>query len=197
MLQLELQINLVGTLFFLSLQPSAGMDHSVPAALYCWSQLYGSFQQLGLNPYDVRRTCDRVKDGQLCYKEMKWIDTYLNKPEVKKELGAVSSKKFESSQGLLLLMCRFDSTLCVGCNLDVNQAFMAQGDAMHNAAALLPELLESGIRLLVYAGNAGGFFSRSPSGIFLTDPPSDFMCNFIVFETYLASPGVHSSIWSF
>ena len=29
------------------------------------------------------------------------------------------------------------------------------GDGMHNSAALLPELVDAGIRLLVYAGNAG------------------------------------------
>ena len=37
-----------------------------------------------------------------------------------------------------------------------------EGDGMHNSATLLPELLEAGKRLLVYAGNADG------------------MCNFIV-----------------
>ena len=36
--------------------------------------------------YDVRKPCDRSpdKDGELCYKEMGWMETYLNKPEVKK-----------------------------------------------------------------------------------------------------------------
>lgn len=56
----------------------------------------------GLNMYDVRRSCnkDKDKDGpvcgcgrpisccadifaQLCYKEMGWMETYLNQPEVK------------------------------------------------------------------------------------------------------------------
>ena len=46
--------------------------------------------------------------------------------------------------------------------MQVNQAFFLQGDGMHNSAALLPELLEDGKRLLVYAGNADG------------------MCNFMV-----------------
>ncbi|KZS93183.1 peptidase S10, serine carboxypeptidase [Sistotremastrum niveocremeum HHB9708] len=121
----------------------------VPAALYCWSQLYGSFQQMGLNPYDVRRACDREKDGPLCYKQMEWIDVYLNTPEIKKELGVNPSIEFQS------------------CNMNVNQAFMAQGDGMHNSAALLPDLLADGIRLLVYAGNA------------------DFMCNFIGNEAWM------------
>ena len=69
---------------------------------------------LGLNPYDVRRTCDRQKDGQLCYKQMKWIDTYLNKPEVKKELGAVSTKTFESPECLLNFGVAIDfNAVCV------------------------------------------------------------------------------------
>ena len=34
-------------------------------------------------------------------------------------------------------------------------AFLGQGDGMKNSAALIPELLADGIRLLVYAGNAG------------------------------------------
>jgi hypothetical protein len=57
----------------------------------------------GLNIYDVRRKCDKSedKDGpvcwlrldlmifpaddkQLCYPEMGWIETYLNRPEIKK-----------------------------------------------------------------------------------------------------------------
>ena len=33
---------------------------------------------------------------------------------------------------------------------------MYQGDGMHNSALLLPELIDDGVRLLVYAGNAGG-----------------------------------------
>lgn len=41
------------------------------------------------------------------------------------------------------------------CNTDVNQAFHGQGDGVKNAAALLPPLVNDGVRLLVYAGNAG------------------------------------------
>ncbi|GAB1526729.1 hypothetical protein RhiTH_009901 [Rhizoctonia solani] len=115
----------------------------VPAALYCWSQMFGSFQQLGLNPYDVRRKCNKAEDGDLCYRQLEWIETFMNDDKVKSELGAVADREFKS------------------CNMKVNQAFMMQGDGMHNAAALLPELIEDGVRLLIYAGNA------------------DFMCNAI------------------
>jgi len=35
--------------------------------------------------------------------------------------------------------------------MTVNYAFELQGDGMRNSAALLPELVDEGIRLLVYA----------------------------------------------
>ncbi|KAG8835541.1 hypothetical protein FRB91_001338 [Serendipita sp. 411] len=110
----------------------------VPAGLYCNSQLMGPLQNLGLNPYDLRQKCDRQKDGSLCYKQMNWIDEWLNKEEVKKELGVPHDRQFES------------------CNMQVNQGFFFQGDGMHNSATLLLPLLKDSIKLLVYAGNADG-----------------------------------------
>ncbi|EIN14318.1 serine carboxypeptidase [Punctularia strigosozonata HHB-11173 SS5] len=122
----------------------------VPAALYCWSQLFGPLQQTGLNLYDVRKKCDKSKDGDLCYKEMTWIDTWMNTDANKRALGVNPDLKFQS------------------CNMEVNQAFMFQGDGMHNSADLLPELVNDGIRLLVYAGNA------------------DAMCNFMGNERWVS-----------
>ncbi|KAG0691958.1 Alpha/Beta hydrolase protein [Suillus ampliporus] len=99
-------------------------------------KLYAPIQQSGLNPYDARVKCDRQKDGPLCYRQMGWIETYLNDPEVKAALGVNPQRNFES------------------CNMAVNQAFMLQGDAMHNTPLLLNEMINDGVRLLVYAGNA-------------------------------------------
>ncbi|KAG6330315.1 hypothetical protein ID866_8775 [Astraeus odoratus] len=121
----------------------------VPAALYCSSQLYAPVQESGLNPYDARRTCDREEDGPLCYKQMSWIETYLNTPEIKAALGIAPQRQFTA------------------CNMAVNQAFLMQGDAVRNTAALLPELVNNGIRLLVYAGVA------------------DMMCNYLGEERWL------------
>ncbi|KIM49641.1 hypothetical protein M413DRAFT_438816 [Hebeloma cylindrosporum] len=123
----------------------------VPATAYCNSQLFGPLMQTGLNPYDVRLKCDRseTKDGPLCYKQMGWIETWLNDPSNKAALGVNPSRTFES------------------CNMQVNQAFTLNGDGMHNSALLLPELVDAGVRLLVYAGNA------------------DMMCNYIGNERWL------------
>ena len=69
---------------------------------------------------------------------MGWIETWLNEPSNKAALGVNPSRTFES------------------CNMQVNQAFTLSGDGMQNNALLLPELVDAGVRLLVYAGNAGG-----------------------------------------
>jgi len=61
----------------------------------------------------------------------------MNDAAVKKELGANPSLTFQS------------------CNMQVNQEFAAQADGMRNSALLLTDLVNEGIRLLVYAGNAG------------------------------------------
>ena len=68
----------------------------------------------------------------------------MNLPATKKALGVNSQLVFQS------------------CNMEVNQAFALQGDGARNRAKLLPELVEDGIRLLIYAGDA------------------DMACNYIV-----------------
>lgn len=108
----------------------------VPASLFCWGSLYGPAQQTGVNLYDVRRQCDHEKDGELCYPEMTHIETLLNKPTVKSQLGVPDSIQFES------------------CNMQVNGQFMLQGDSIQNSAKLLEPLLADGVRVLAYAGEA-------------------------------------------
>ncbi|EFP76336.2 hypothetical protein PGT21_011218 [Puccinia graminis f. sp. tritici] len=105
----------------------------VPATLYCWSSIYGPIQNANKNPYDVRQGCDR-QVNPLCYDEMNWIENYLNRDDIRTELGVPSDLKFES------------------CNLDVNRAFQMSGDNMHNSASLIPDILSNGVRLLIYAG---------------------------------------------
>ena len=75
----------------------------------------------------MRRKCDREKDGDLCYREMGWIETYMNSPEVRKAWGADDHVDFQS------------------CNMDVNKGFLFQGDGMHDSSAVLALFLgESG-----------------------------------------------------
>ena len=65
----------------------------------------GPIQEYPINPYDIRRSCNRDgEDGPLCYKQMEWIETYLNQAEIKKTLGVPEKLNFAS------------------CNMDVNRA---------------------------------------------------------------------------
>ncbi|KAJ6542708.1 serine carboxypeptidase [Mycena capillaripes] len=120
----------------------------VSALLYCNSQLFGPLYQTGLNPYDARKMCDG-EAGSLCYAQFDWIDTWMNDAKVKVALGVDPARTFTS------------------CNSKVNQAFFLQGDGAHNSAKLLSELVDGGVRLLIYAGNA------------------DMMCNYMGNERWL------------
>ncbi|KAG2356238.1 Alpha/Beta hydrolase protein [Suillus spraguei] len=105
-------------------------------------------QKSGLNPYDARVKCNRKIDGPLCYRQIVWVETYLNNPKVKAALGVNPQRKFES------------------CNMAVNWAFMLQGDPMHDTPLLLTDMVNNGVRLLIYAGNTDmmcNYMARVPS----------------------------------
>jgi cathepsin A (carboxypeptidase C) len=85
------------------------------------------YQLTGYNPYDMRIKCEVPP---LCY-NFSSVETYLNTPSVQKAIGA--SKKWGS------------------CNLLVNKAF--QNDFLKNYHTKIPDLLKSGIRVMVYAGD--------------------------------------------
>jgi len=103
----------------------------VPASIYCNNAMIGPYQRTGQNVYDVRRKCG---DNQLCYDEIDWISSYLNKKEVMKAVGAEVST--------------YDS-----CNFDINRNFLLQGDWMKPYHRVVPGLLKE-IPVLVYAGDA-------------------------------------------
>jgi cathepsin A (carboxypeptidase C) len=64
----------------------------------------------------------------------------MNNPKNKIQLGADTERSF---------------TIC---NATVYSAFSTEGDGVYNDAPLLPELINDGVRLLVYAGNADTLF---------------------------------------
>jgi cathepsin A (carboxypeptidase C) len=104
----------------------------VPASIYCNNALLGPYQRTGQNVYDIRGKCE--DSSNLCYPDLGWIATYLNKKDVQKELGVEVSN--------------YDS-----CNFDINRNFLFQGDWMQPFHRLVPDLLEQ-IPVLIYAGDA-------------------------------------------
>ena len=63
----------------------------------------------------------------------------MNNATVKAQLGVEPGRKFTGGSAVVYL------------------SFRASGDGMRNSAPLLTDLVNDGIRLLVYAGNAGTF----------------------------------------
>ena len=102
---------------------------------------------------------------------MRWVQEWMNSPAVKRELGVDSSP-----------------VDFLHCNMTVNAAFYAQGQAMHNSAKLLPPLIKDGIRLLVFAGDTGACCSSDSAtakALIILAPPTDGVCNHMV-RGYLA-----------
>jgi cathepsin A (carboxypeptidase C) len=141
----------------------------LPAALYCWSGLYSDAQNSGRNLYDLRKKCDRDPDadGPLCYRDETYVESYLNRPEIKEMFGVPDKVKFQAcnmnvnqvsdSFSLSLSLSSlsqvtFALRLTSSSALSPFQGFMFQGDSMHDSALVLPEMIEDGVRLLVYAG---------------------------------------------
>ncbi|KAJ3274035.1 hypothetical protein HDV01_003528, partial [Terramyces sp. JEL0728] len=111
----------------------------VPGSFYCNSAFIQPFQSTGLNIYDIRKKCD--PSNPLCYDILNDIEAYLNRPEIQEQLGV--DVQYE------------------GCKRDINMNFLLAGDWMRPYVEYIPEILESGVRVLIYAGDA------------------DFICNWI------------------
>jgi len=132
-----------------------------PATIYCWSALWGILDEAKRNIYDVRMPCDKEVDGPLCYEELSWVDEYMNIPEIRRALGADPR-----------------APAYTACNYDMNMKFALQGDGMRDSKALLTELVDEGIRLLVYAGNV------------------DMMCNYMGESRWIEQlPSEHKEVF--
>lgn len=109
-----------------------------PAYTYCNLMETTPYYNTGLNPYDIRLPCG---DNDLCY-NFTSIETFLNLPSTRQALG-VSDEVKE----------------WVSCNTAVDVMFV--NDWMRDFQEDLIPMLESGIRVLIYAGDV------------------DFICNWI------------------
>eukprot|EP01059_Diplonema_ambulator_P017063 TRINITY_DN29062_c0_g1_i1.p1 TRINITY_DN29062_c0_g1~~TRINITY_DN29062_c0_g1_i1.p1 ORF type:complete len:447 (+),score=174.86 TRINITY_DN29062_c0_g1_i1:38-1378(+) len=135
--QYEKMQSQIPTCIALIKQCNEGHDETcVVAQTVCNQEMMGPYESTGLNPYDIREKC---QVPPLCY-NMTNIDVYLNNPATQAAIG-VKSQTWES------------------CNMQVNRQFAA--DWMKNYQTMVPDLLKSNIRVLIYAGDA------------------DFVCNWI------------------
>lgn len=99
--------------------------------------------EYGRNIYDARLACGPSQQP-FCYPHFEWTNSWLNLPATKVALGVLPDARYEAV------------------SMEVNAAFGLTGDSSRGRAGYLPELIEDGVRLLVYAGDA------------------DMACNYIV-----------------
>ncbi|KAJ3367842.1 hypothetical protein HDU91_001053 [Kappamyces sp. JEL0680] len=119
----------------------------VPGSFYCNSAMIQPFQSTGLNIYDIRKECDA--SNPLCYDILNDIESYLNDPSIQEQLGV--DVQYE------------------GCKRDINMNFLLAGDWMRPYVEYIPQLLENGIKVLIYAGDAG---TTAEANV-------DYICNWI------------------
>ena len=97
---------------------------------YCNTKLTTPYYQTGLNPYDIRKECG---DNPLCY-DFSNVEKWLTTDSTRDALHVTS-----------------DSASWVSCNNDVNADF--RNDWMLNYESYVADMLEGGIKVLIYAGD--------------------------------------------
>ena len=107
--------------------------------------------------------------GDSCYQELNWVETFMNNATVKAQLGVDPTRNFISGSPSVYL------------------DFRVSGDGARNSAPLLTNLVNNGIRLLVYAGNAGTLSQGVGIATFLelNHFRVDSVCNYIGNERWL------------
>ncbi|OWY96744.1 Serine protease [Phytophthora megakarya] len=117
------------------LQPSKCWD----AAGYCQDNLESVFMKAKRNPYDIRQSCATSDTDiiQCIAKDSELITPYLNSLNLRKFLHVD-----ESVGGWQM------------CNFAVNSAFAKSFDVMLSTSEFVGELLDDGVRVLIYAGDA-------------------------------------------
>ncbi|TDL20405.1 alpha/beta-hydrolase [Rickenella mellea] len=103
---------------------------------FCVEEIVQPYFNTGRNQWDMTKMC--------CYEEPAWIEEYLNQPSVRSTLG------IDPSFGPF-----------IGHSTSLQLAFRLRGDMLHHNQVYVAQLLERGVRVLIYAGT------------------HDFICNWV------------------
>lgn len=108
----------------------ANVSACADADNFCNNGQMGPYENTGLNPYDIRIPCDVPG---LCY-NLSSSTAFFNRPDVQEDLGVADRHITWAT-----------------CDYTVNGMF--GNDWMQNIGKQIPDLLESNIRVLIYAGD--------------------------------------------
>ncbi|CAI4275822.1 CCQ_1a_G0003350.mRNA.1.CDS.1 [Saccharomyces cerevisiae] len=106
----------------------------IVATAYCDSALLEPYVNTGLNVYDIRGPCEDNSTDGMCYTGLRYVDQYMNFPEVQETLGS-------------------DVHNYSGCDNDVFTGFLFTGDGSKPFQQYIAELLNHNIPVLIYAGD--------------------------------------------
>lgn len=100
------------------------------ATIYCNNKLHLPYLNEGYSFYDIRLKCDD------CYPEVEYGTRFMNQSYVQEALGVPSHINFRT------------------CNFEINKEFMNDGDWMRPYHYNVTSLLNDGVPVLIYAGDA-------------------------------------------
>jgi len=89
--------------------------------------------ETGRNPYDISKKCIGGYAG-LCYPILDMAATYMQRPDVQQALGVEPGFEFKQ------------------CNNDIAGDFAAAGDVNRPSHQIVADLLDSGLKVLVFSG---------------------------------------------
>ncbi|KAF5346088.1 hypothetical protein D9756_010824 [Leucocoprinus leucothites] len=103
---------------------------------FCSATYTTPYHLTGKNPYDMSKPCEGGVRETLCYPATAHIRDFLSDPKNRARLGvdATVTRNFTS------------------CNQEVNGGFSIAGDILHPTTDYVANLLERGIRVLIYVG---------------------------------------------
>ncbi|KAK6465429.1 Alpha/Beta hydrolase protein [Scheffersomyces coipomensis] len=105
---------------------------------FCSKAMFGPFDKTGLNPFDIRVPCHESPDDTGdCYKPIDYVSEYLTLPSIKQVVGVDPKVIGEFS----------------GCSSSVSRLFHSVGDKAIPHQQFITELLETKVRVLIYAGD--------------------------------------------
>ncbi|GAB9473942.1 Serine protease family s10 [Globisporangium polare] len=108
-------------------------------AQMCWNvKLIQPFSYANRNNYDIRKPCNQTADGSgSCY-DMTYVEEYLDSPKVRRYINVDIDRV----------------TTWIESSPDVYQTFTTDGDWSMGFHTYVADMLNDGLRVLIYAGDA-------------------------------------------
>lgn len=105
---------------------------------YCGEKIEGPLNAIAKrNPCDIRQACDFVESEIECV-QTDGVERLLNSPNVRAMVGVNEARVGPWTM----------------CNMTVNTAFSESGDVARSVSSYVADLLDNGLRVLIYAGDA-------------------------------------------